>query len=283
MFPDTAWSAWPTEIADVGCQAIAATDVLFCCVDTDLARFEVAVLAKQLDVLVVDGGLGLHDYSFGRVSIFPACRTAACYGCLLSPRRRREILETWHATVRSCMDAAPEHVSSASTPTMAAVVAAMQVELGLRRFRESTESGAGKATSVEVRLHPQRRIEEYATGVSVDCPIHDDPVGAFHPMPGPRATFGDLLENAGAQAVVLTWPICLKARCLSCAGEWTPNVRLAALRRRGRCPQCQSTAILELETLRVIACGSEWAHATPADLGMPADHLYLLRVEDGRP
>src|SRR5438552_2265516 len=109
----------------------AATTVYAKLEETLFSRANVA----RLSVIVVGAGLGRDDPSFGRVSVFPGRPDAACYGCFLGPRKRRELLETWHSTLRSCSDPGPDAsseaiASSASTPTMAAIVAAMQVEVG---------------------------------------------------------------------------------------------------------------------------------------------------------
>ena len=279
-FPSTRWTARATEVADVPSATIQASHVLFSCVDSDLARFEIAYLAKQAGVMVVDAGLGRDDYSFGRVSVFPASADTACYGCLMGPRKRRALLETWHSTLRSCTEPIPatrSGTSSASTPTMAALVAAMQVEIGLRALLETWDGRLSAARSVEIRLHPKYRLDEFRTDVSTACLFHDIDRTALYPMPVPQSTFGDLLARTGAESVTLEWPICVLARCPACGAEWAPMQRLATLRRRGRCAACGTTSVLEVETLRVITAESRWAATTAEQLGFSAEHRFRLQ------
>src|SRR5205085_463241 len=107
LFPNTRFDALPLEIADVGFQDLKDVDLLFSCVDSDLARLETAYVATKLDIPVADAGLGADNYSHGRVTWFGG-RRAACYGCLLSRQARREILTFSNTSVRSCWGAAAE-------------------------------------------------------------------------------------------------------------------------------------------------------------------------------
>jgi len=283
LFPQTRWVAEPTEIASVGYQRMAGSDILFSCVDSDLARVEIAYIAKQLGLLVADGGLGRGDHSFGRVSLFPGTVESACFGCFLGPRRRSELLATWHSTIRSCTDPrADDPDADASTPTMAAIVAAMQVEAGIRHVVESRGDTPVRSNTIEIRLHPQAGITEFTTEASVACPFHGSDRDMRRAMAGPDATFGDLLISTGAACIVLDWPICVNARCLDCGRVWSPNLRLATLRRRGRCPGCGSPRVLELETLRSIDAESPWARVPPTSLGLPAEHLHRLQFGPAR-
>jgi molybdopterin/thiamine biosynthesis adenylyltransferase len=278
LFPHTRWTALPVEIADVGFRTLAGVDIVFSCVDSDLARLEIAYVTKQLRIPVADGGLGGLEHALGRATYFPGSPGTACYGCLLGPRRRRELLETWQSTVRSCTGGLQVDSSdgATTTPTMAAVVGAAQVESGLRTLVESREGAEVFSRTIEIQLHPERRLTEFTTGVSVACPFHAAEPESRHPMPE-GSTFGDLLDKSAAAAVLLDWPICLHARCLVCGEVWCPRQRLATLRRRGFCPACGSTAVLELDTLRSIGRESPWASVTPEALGLPGDHLFRVR------
>jgi molybdopterin/thiamine biosynthesis adenylyltransferase len=280
MFPTTTWIAREVEVADIGYGTLERTDLLFSCVDSDLARFEMAYLAKWVQVTMIDAGLGRDDPSFGRVSVFPGRADAACFGCLLGPRKRRELFETWHSTLRSCSDLPLVPGSSPSTPTMAAIVGALQVEAGLRHLLEPRETSSSQVSrSVEIRVHPHMRLQEFTTEVSVACPFHRVDRRDLVPMPDSRTTFGEFLIATRASGVVLDWPICLRARCLSCEAEWTGHSRLATLRRRGSCRSCGSTSLLELDVVRAVERDSPLAALAPTDLGLPADHRYRLRFD----
>ncbi len=275
LFPDTNWVPIGNEIADVGFQLLGKSNLLFSCVDSDLARLEIAYISRRLNVPVVDGGLSTHNFSHGRVTFFSRCRNQACYGCMLSPRKRRELLELWQATLRPC-EPADTNLGAGSTPTMAGIVGSMQVELGLRNFFGVGQEDTTASRSYEIQIHPQIRLDSFAVPTSVDCPFHES-VGQLTAMPDANATFSDLLESVSGERVMLDWPICVEARCIDCGREWPPMLRLAALRRRGRCPECGSAQVLELQTVRTIGHDSSWLHSTPAALQLPADHLYTVQ------
>ena len=282
-FPATLWKGLKCEIADVGFGRIAESGILFSCVDSDLARLEIAYISTKLDIAVVDGGLGTKNYSHGRISYFPGAK-GACYGCMLSPRKRRELLQYWHATVRPC--SAGDRLSEQefpSTPTMASAVAAMQVEFGLRSlFGERSETTI-ESRSWEIRLHPKVSMTEFRTPVSERCPFHERGHQKMVGAPGPEVTIQEMLTSASADHLLLDWPICTKAECLSCHHEWVPMLRLATMRRQALCPVCGSGSVLEVETTRSIGRDSPFVHFPPSALGLPPDHLYTLGNRFGRP
>src|SRR5207302_7187034 len=129
-FPDTRWKSHNCEIADLGLEDLVGCQMIMSCVDTDIARVETAWAALALDLPVADAGLGGPDYWHGRVSLFAGQRSA-CFCCKLSPRRRQEILALAQATGQSCWGV-PEMPPIPSTPTMAAITASLQVDMGVR-------------------------------------------------------------------------------------------------------------------------------------------------------
>lgn len=275
LFPRAIWSPIGKEIADVGFQSLAKSNLFFSCVDSDLARLEIAYIARRLNVPVVDGGLSTQNFSHGRVTFFPGCLNHGCYGCMLSPRKRRKLLELWQATLRPCVPT-ESNAEAGSTPTMAGIVGSMQVELGLRNFFGTEQENAVPSCSYEIQIHPQLRLETFTVPASADCPFHEI-VDELVEMPGQNATFCDLLDSVAGEVVILDWPVCVEARCIDCGKDWTPMLRLAALRRRGRCPECGSAQVLELQTVRMIGRDSPWLRSTPAALQLPADHLYTVQ------
>src|ERR1035441_4583883 len=68
LFPDTRFIALAAEIADVGFGLVSEAHLLFGCVDSDLARLELAYVSTRLHRPVCDAGLGAPHYSHGRVS-----------------------------------------------------------------------------------------------------------------------------------------------------------------------------------------------------------------------
>jgi molybdopterin-synthase adenylyltransferase len=273
MFPDTQWTAIPTEIADVGFQRLTDASLLFSCVDSDLARLEIAYISRRLRIDVADGGLSTQNYSHGRVTYFSGAAEHACYGCMLTPRKRRELLELWQARLRPCFpENGDEELQSGSTPTMAGIVGSLQVELGFRTLFAANDGISTKSRSYEIHIHPARKMEEFLVPVSVDCPFHHDE--PLIPLPIESSTFEDLIGMVNGEAVILDWPICVEARCADCGKQWQPMLRLAALRRKARCAGCGSGRVLELQTIRTIDRTSPWLHQTPSALQLPPDHLY---------
>jgi hypothetical protein len=276
LFPDTEFAAIPLEIADTGLGRLECADILFSCVDNDLARLEIASISAKLGLPVCDAGLGTPDYSHGRVSWF-AGKTGACFGCKLTPSRRSELLTLWDASVRPCHDPQPSGIAP-STPTMAAITGSLQVELGLRWLMEEQ----AESVSFEISLEGKPQSAYFRTPVSSSCPFHERRDESLLALPAGDATFDALLASVqappGSSAyVALDWPICTRARCLGCGSEWPPMRRAAAVRRGGVCPQCGSGSILEQESIRVIQAGSRWSSLAPSALGLPENHRYTIR------
>jgi hypothetical protein len=282
IFPDTEVIGFGREIADIGFQTVSSAGLLFSCVDSELARLEISYIAAKLDLPVCDAGLGAANYAHGRISYFPG-RRAACYCCCLSARKRSELLTMWTSPVRSCA-ALPDPGARPypSTPTMAAIVGSLQVEIGLRRLFDR----ASAAETVEISVDPSPRLESFRLPLSGVCPFHTvEPHLVPEPEPG-AATVHELLERAeggeaGTAVLLLDWPLCVRARCEECGESWAPMQRIAAFRRRARCPGCRSGNVVETETISRIGRDSPWARLSPAKLGLPERHLHTIRFEGG--
>ena len=272
-FPDTRFAAIQSEIADVGYGDLAGAALIFSCVDSDLARLEIAYAALATGIPVCDAGLGTPNYSHGRVSWFPGV-DAACFGCKLTPRKRRELLTFWDATVRPCGDIGT-HEAAPSTPTMAAITGSLQVELGLRWLAQRES----ESMTFEISLDGEPRSSMFRTPRSSSCPLHE-PAAARHALPHPDATFDELfLAAPGSSGILLDWPITMRVRCQNCRCEWAPMRRAAVVRRSSTCPSCGSARILELKTVRKVERGSVWSDMRPALLGLPENHRYAMYFE----
>ncbi|MGH9397117.1 MAG: ThiF family adenylyltransferase [Terriglobia bacterium] len=298
FFPDTLIRGLDREIAAVGLAEIQPADILFSCVDSDLARLEIASISTRLCRPVCDAGLGTSNYSHGRVSYFPG-RDGACFGCCLTRQRRREIFALVDCATQPCW-AAAEDTPFPSTPTMSAIIGAMQVELGLRAILDSQPAGA---ITVELSLDPSlpsgpcglsRKLDEFRLPQSRACLFHADP-GVLIPAPGPpsQTTVQTLLRAAapyqgdaphGEPELVLDWPVCARAQCRDCRHSWAPMMRLAQLRKLGACPACGGGEISEQEIIRTVGGNGPWAESTLEALGMPENHLYAIQfdLEGGR-
>jgi adenylyltransferase/sulfurtransferase len=272
-FSDTDWLPLEREIADVGFARIAEAQIIFSCVDSDLARLEIAYIATRLNIPVADGGLAARNYSQGRTSWFGG-RRVACFGCMLRPSKRRELLESWDATVRPCSGEG-EAGGFSSTPIMASMVAAIQLELGLRQL--CSETGQSRESyTVNVELYPNLSFTQFEVPLSRECPFHGDSSLGTVRSPELPSTVQQLLDSAQATTLILDWPICTSAECLDCGRHWRPMQRLAALRRRGCCPGCGGQRILEREVARTIPAHSPLSSELLSALKLPADHLFTV-------
>jgi adenylyltransferase/sulfurtransferase len=213
-FPQTQWSGTPVEIADVEPDRFMQAEVLFSCVDTDLARTEMAALAARYGIPVCDAGLGGISTRVGRVSWFPG-DGAACFACLLTSKRRATLLNIWESDVHACWaDEQEKRDGWTSTATMASIVGGLQVEIAL-----SAAKGTKESFSIHLDVDQSPVCQTIQHSRSVECPFHD--------------------EVSGAQ-----FPICTLAECGACNRQFSPNRRIAWVRRRGACPFCGSRNIL---------------------------------------
>jgi molybdopterin-synthase adenylyltransferase len=279
LFPNTHFEGLAVEVADVGFQDLKGVDLLFSCVDSDLARLETAYISTKLDIPVADAGLGAENYSHGRVTWFGGHR-AACFSCMLSRQARREILNFSATSAQSCWAASPADGGVLpGTPMMAAVIAGMQVDLGLRALLDGRRE---EAWSVELTLDPGPVMDRFTLRRSVSCPFHE----RIHKLVGApndtRATVWELLESVEGNdpVLVLDWPVCAAAVCSDCGHKWAPLQRLAVFRRGSACPGCGSRNLREEETIRSLTRHSSWAPSALGSIGLPPRHLYTVRTGD---
>ena len=228
-FPQTTWRGAAVEIADVEPEQFLRTEVLFSCVDTDLARAEIAALAARYKLPVCDAGLGGVSTHMGRVSWFPDNVDAACFACLLPSKRRAELFAVWESDIHACWtQKLNEEPAWTSTATVASVVAGLQVEIAL-----SAAENANEAFSINLDLDqalPYRKIQHRR---SADCPLHGEVSGT-------------------------PFPICTLAECRECRRIFSPNRRIAWLRRWGTCPSCESRELVIRESLREQLTECRW-------------------------
>lgn len=211
LFPETEWHGLPLEIADVPESHFKSANLMFSCMDTDLARTEAAALSARFDVPLCDAGLGGTSLRVGRVSWLPG-GSQACFSCLLSSERRAVLLSFWESDVHACWagEIFREH-KWVSTPAMAAMIAAIQIDTAFRA--QITEPGF----SIALDLDQPAPVRRFAHPKSSNCPFH-----------------------GAARKDSFAFPICTTAQCRSCGSQFNPNRRIAWLRRHGTCPACGS-------------------------------------------
>ncbi|MGD0942263.1 MAG: ThiF family adenylyltransferase [Terracidiphilus sp.] len=287
-FPDTEWVALPAEIADVGFSRLQACALIFSCTDNSLARVETCYASRRLHLPMMDAGLKGRAFWAGRVTWFPG-GDAGCFLCQLDITRRAELLSLSLAASQSCTAVEADQIAIPSTPTMASIIAGMQVDLGLRFLLSEKAPTEAHAWELALSL-PETAWTSFRIPRSVDCPWHDadfaaDPAAETVRLPmnlALRASLGPETEPALATPAVpwileLDWPISTKARCSACQHLWSPMVRVAALRRRVKCPACGGGRLHSIETLSNISSSDPAARLTPSQLGLPPDHLFRVR------
>ena len=273
------------EIADVGLGLLARMDLVFSCLDNELARLELSWGCQRVNVPFVDAGLGRTNYSSGLVSLFPGSG-GPCYACRKGRQRRRELLQELHGVEDPCWlkeRQLEEQGSIATTPLMASVIGAMQVEMGLRHILAPDRSSSAEGKSVRVALAPNPVLECFSFALSPECPLHEARLGEVIRLKKYRstetsvaelicATKGDAESDEGS--LCLDWPLVAEAECRHCHRVWQPMMRKAHFQRTGRCPSCESASINERQVLNSIDLSSKWAAMTLTQAGLPAQHIH---------
>lgn len=282
--PDVRATPFVREIADLGSGVLREFDLVFSCLDNEMARLELGWVCTRLDKPLVDGGLGMFNPSSGLVSIFPGSN-GPCYACRKGAPRRRELLQDLQGREDSC-SVKERHLREqgivATTPTLASIVAAFQVELGIRYIFKDTEIPAGQGLSYRIALHPRVAAERLTFERSPNCPLHDAGSVMRDVVLRPDRTSDSwtakalLTENAAADGfLTFDWPVTARAECRSCRYAWEPMLRRARFR-SARCPGCGGDDLVEMETLTGVSADSPWADRTLAALGLPSGHVHEI-------
>ena len=283
--PDVTVRAHVGEVADFGSGWIRQADVVFSCLDNEMARLELSWVCNRLNLPLVDGGLGLINPSSGLVSLFPGT-SGPCYACRRSTERRRSLLIELQGREDPC--GLKERVLReadlvATTPVLASIVGALQVEVGLRRLLDGMPvADAAAGISHRITLHPRLALETIRFQRSPNCPLHEpeSAVAIVDERPDRRSsewTAAELLNevSAGASFLHFDWPITARAECRACGHQWEPMLRRARFRRE-RCLACASDDVVEKEVLTGVDAGSEWSRRALAALGLPSGHVHEI-------
>ncbi len=285
--PDVNVHSHVGEIADLGSGRVRQADLVFCCLDNEMARLELSWVCTRLDRPLVDGGLGLINSSSGMVSLFPGAN-GPCYACRRGAERRRTLLIDLQGREDPCgvkerllreADVVP------TTPMMASIVAAFQVEVGLRHvFGRSADRESSSGTSYRITIHPRPGLETSTFERSPNCPLHDSEslireVEERVDRVSDNWTAAQLLAEAGGEVngtdafVHFDWPITVGASCRACQHTWEPMLRRARFRRE-RCPKCASADVVETNVLTGLDASSSWAERPLTALGLPRGHIH---------
>jgi adenylyltransferase/sulfurtransferase len=168
-----------------------------------------------------------------------------------------------------------------TTPIMASIVGALQVEIGLRLVlgrAAAREPGPVWGQACRVQLHPGPTLETRGFDRSPSCPLHEP--GTFLQEIEERTDrrsaswpVGDLLRESGGTSLQLDWPITARASCRQCGASWEPLVRRARFR-AARCPTCGAGDVVETEVVNAIGQESALAGRSLAELGLPPGHVH---------
>jgi hypothetical protein len=279
--PDVRARAVVGEIADVGLGLLRRVDVVFGCLDNEMARVELGWACLRANRLLVDGGLGNLNPSSGMVLVFPG-QDGPCPLCRKSAERRRALLWELQGREDPCWMKEQGQQDAGivpTTPVMASMVGALQVELGVRAaLAAASDRATGHA--YRLQLHPGPALDVRTFDRSPSCPLHDP--GTFlqeiEERRDRRSTswpVSDLLREAGASSLQLDWPLTAGATCRGCGESWAPLMRRARFR-QARCPACGGADLVETDVVSDVAVGSPLASRPLAELGLPAGHVHDL-------
>lgn len=285
--PDVDAGSHVGEVGDLGTGLLRQADIVFSCLDNEMARLELGWACNRLDKPLVDGGLGLINPASGMVSLFPGA-DGPCYACRKGAERRRTLIQELQGREDPCgvkerlqrqADAVP------TTPTMASIVGAFQVEAGVRQlFRDPDGESSRIGVSHRITVHPHVQLDTLQFERSPNCPLHQSEsvirdVRERIDRSSHDWTAAQVLAETAACGGFLSfdWPMTARAACHACGHAWEPLMRRARFRRE-RCPGCGSTDIAETEVLTGVHSASAWADRSLAALGLPAGHIHEVVV-----
>ena len=283
--PEVRCVAIAKEIADVGLGVVARMHLVFSCLDNESARLELSWACRRVNVPFVDAGLGTTNYSSGLISLFPGSG-GPCYACRKGRQKRKELLQELYGIEDPCWmkeRRLEEQGTVSTTPLMASVIGAIQVEMGLRHILSSQPSTSSEGKSVRVLLSPSQLIECFSFTVSRECSLHDGNVSEITKLNG--HSFDDVsvaelissiteeTKSSGEGSLCLDWPLIVEGECRHCGRVWRPMIRKARFRREG-CLSCNSSDVAARQVVAAIENSSPLASMTLAQLGLPPQHIH---------
>ena len=280
--PDVTVTPHVGEIADLGAGILRRADLIFSCLDNEMARLELSWACTRVDRPLVDGGLGLSNPSSGLVSLFPGA-DGPCYACRKSAARRRTLLQDLQGREDPCAVKAQTQRDAgiiATTPIMSSIVAALQVEIALRHVLDREDAPQRAGFSCRITIHPAIGLDRFAFERSPNCPLHDAAsiMREIAERPDRRSESWSarqlLAETVGDDGVLtLDWPVTARAECRTCGHTWQPMIRRARFR-SAQCPSCAGDDLAEIEILTEVDGNSPWAERPLAALGLPLAHVH---------
>ena len=240
------------EIADVGLGVLRRADVVFGCLDNEMARVELGWACVRTDRPLVDGGLGNINPSSGMVLVFPGRdgpmrvvpqeRRAASGAALGAAGARGSVLaqRAQPGAGGHRADHAGDGVDRGGVASGARHPPRARASDNAHKKESPTGNGGGAAVATghayRVQLHPGPTFETRGFDRSPSCPLHEpetflQDVETRMDRRSSAWLVRDLLQETGAESLQLDWPITARAACRRCGETWQPLVRRARFRR----------------------------------------------------
>jgi adenylyltransferase/sulfurtransferase len=260
--------------SELGLGLLRRMDVVFSCLDSRLARRSVNRMCGKMSKPWVDGAM---EDLLGEVAVYVPGQ-GPCYECTLSHAEKTRIAEA-----ASCRGIALRTLSLGkvpTTPTMGSIVAAIQVQEGVKILTgKPTNSLAGRRLVINCNLN-----DFYVTASErkEDCEGHEQ-FGSVSEVPeftahgtSARKVLERFKQDSGEDGFVeLGREVVIEFRCPGCGEtEVIGEVLRKIDESRQSCPQCGVTR--ELNTTHVVTNSDSWSEWPLSRLGIPK--LDVLEV-----
>lgn len=254
--------------SELGLGLIRRMDIVFSCLDSRVARRSVNRMCGKVSKPWVDGAM---EDLFGEVAVYLPGQ-GPCYECSLSEAEKIRIAEA-----ASCRGIALRNLSLGkvpTTPTMGSIVAAIQVQEGVKILNGDLKNSlAGKRLVINCSIND---FYTTASSRSKDCDEGHEQFGRVSEVPAftaqgtsVRKLLARFKDDTGEDGSVgLGREVVIEFRCPGCEGV---EVLGEPIRRvddnRQRCPKCGTAR--ELETTHVAKGDESWSEWPLRRLGIP--------------
>ncbi|MEW6617784.1 MAG: ThiF family adenylyltransferase [bacterium] len=227
--PDVKVATFHGNIASLGLGVLRRMDLIFCDFDSRLPRIILNDACIRVKKPWIDAGLNDVNVLRGAVTVFDV-PAGACYACSLSSEMVKEILEK--GTGRGVICAEIERESEKrgfvpSTPMMASLIGALQVQEGLKILMNNEEITPllNKIIHIDTQDHKMevftRRRNPKCLIHQIRSPIPEKDIIEVKEFNSNSTTIGELLEKVkkdlGKKARISLWyDLVISASCPNC-------------------------------------------------------------------
>lgn len=259
----------------VGLGLVRRMDVVFSCLDSRLARRSVNRLCEKVDRPWVDGAM---EDLLGEVAVYVPGR-GPCYECVLTLQQKISLAEAV-----SCRGVALRNVALGrvpTTPTMGSIVAALQVQEGVRLIHGKVGSGlAGKRLVVNCNIN-----DFYVTASDRDehCDGHER-FGEVTELPDfrsrtatPQMLLDTFKRETGDDGFVdLGRDVVVRFQCEACHTTKEDGIPLSAVDLAvQRCIHCGAPQLMEVT--HIVKASDAYAQWPLERLGIPPLDILLVQ------